>query len=293
MPIEFRCPHCGHNTSVGDQYAGQSGPCVSCGQTITIPGGFKPAAVKAPSSSSSGTSVLAVVLIVVIGVMACGGAGLVALLLPAVQAAREAARRMQCQNNLKQIALAMHNYHDVHGTLPPAYTVDADGNKLHSWRTLILPYMDQAALYEQIDLNKPWDDPVNLPYSQMLIPPYRCPSDPGGPTGTSYMAITGPGTALEGATPIGFRDVLDGTSNTLLVVEVENTTTSWMEPVDLDITQMQMVIGQSGTDINSYHPGGAQAAFADGAVRFLSESIDPEMLRAAATRNGGETVFLP
>ena len=95
----------------------------------------------------TGTIILVVVLIAVIGSVTVGGV-LVALLLPAVQAARESARRMQCSNNLKQVALAMHNYHDTYQSFPPAYTVDADGNKLHSWRTLLLPYIEQAALYD-------------------------------------------------------------------------------------------------------------------------------------------------
>src|SRR5687767_15769954 len=88
---------------------------------------------------------------------------LAALLLPFSRggAPREAARRMQCGNHLKQIAIALHNYHDVYHCLPPAYTVDAAGKPLHSWRTLILPFSEQKALYDQIDLTKPWDDPAN------------------------------------------------------------------------------------------------------------------------------------
>ena len=96
----------------------------------------------------------------------CGGI-MAVLLIPAVSSAREAARRMQCSNNLKQIALALHNYHSAYGTLPPAYTIDVDGNRLHSWRTLILPYMEQDALYQQIDFSKPWDDPANAFLAKM------------------------------------------------------------------------------------------------------------------------------
>jgi hypothetical protein len=74
---------------------------------------------------------------------------------------RGAAQRIQCVNNLKQIGLALHNYEQDHGTLPPAFTVDAKGRPLHSWRTLILPYMEYGRLYERIDLSRPWDDPAN------------------------------------------------------------------------------------------------------------------------------------
>src|SRR5262249_32690557 len=86
---------------------------------------------------------------------------MIALLLPAYRSAGPAARRAQCTNNLKQIALALHNYVQDHKALPPAYTMDTNGRPLHSWRTLILPYLEQRSLYEKIDLSKPWNDPVN------------------------------------------------------------------------------------------------------------------------------------
>ena len=86
---------------------------------------------------------------------------LIALLLPATRSARPAARRTQCKNHLKQIGLALHNYHDAYGSFPPAFTTDADGRPLHSWRTLILPFGEHRTLYDTIDLSKPWDHPDN------------------------------------------------------------------------------------------------------------------------------------
>lgn len=295
MPITFSCPHCGVSTQVADQYAGQSGPCKSCGNTIQIPfaGGYqgKPQAAPTQSSSSTGTVILVVVLCAVMGMFVVGGV-LVALLLPAVQAAREAARRMQCSNNLKQVALAMHNYHDTYKSFPPAYTVDAEGNKLHSWRTLILPFLEQGALYDQIDLDKPWDAPENLHIAESVIPTYACPSDPDGSMTpfTNYMVIVGPGTIFEGDQPIGMRDILDGTSNTVLVVEVEGQNVSWMEPTDLSLDQMQMAINSGPTEPGSHHPGGMNAAMGDGAVMFLADSIDPNTLQLLITRADGQAV---
>src|SRR4051794_3818491 len=88
---------------------------------------------------------------------------LIALLVPAVQAAREAARRSQCVNNLKQIGLAMHNYNSAYDVFPPAVITDPDGKPLLSWRVLLLPFLDEQALYEQFKLDEPWDSPNNKP----------------------------------------------------------------------------------------------------------------------------------
>jgi prepilin-type processing-associated H-X9-DG protein len=207
-----------------------------------------------------------------------------------VQAAREAARRTQCSNNLKQIALALHNYHDVNKSLPPAYTVDANGKPLHSWRTLILPYIEQAALYEQIRLDEPWDSENNRRFAEIVVPVFCCPSESQPSSNTCYMAIVGVGTVFEGADPISFAKITDGTSNTIMVAEVEGATTSWMAPVDLSLDAMQMRINGGPTEIGSRHPGGAQIALADGSVRFIAETLDPNTLRAMITRNDGQVV---
>lgn len=213
----------------------------------------------------------------------CGGI-LLALLLPAVQAAREAARRAECSNNLKQIALAMHNYHEVYLSLPPAYTVDEEGRRLHSWRTLLLPYLEAGDLYEQLDLTQPWDSPANRRFADRLIDLYQCPSSPDGQT--SYMVIVGPETLFPGAETVGLSGVQDGLANTVMVLETRDKSVHWMEPTDLDLDQTDPVINGSG--IASHHPGGSQAAMADGSVRFLSNNVDKERLKAMITANGGE-----
>ena len=135
-------------------------------------------------------------LLVVIAIIAM----LVTLLLPAVQAAREAARRTQCINNLKQIQLAILNYESANGHMPPAYTVDENGNPMHSWRVLILPYMEEVGVYDRYDLSEPWDSPANLALTQSYIPPqYQCPSNaPGMSTNTDYLAVEGPQGNLRG-----------------------------------------------------------------------------------------------
>jgi len=298
MPISYSCPHCGNNLSVADQYAGQTGPCAKCGQPITIP--FPKGVVGGPvpptgAKSAGGASVVFVILAIVgVGVLACGGV-LVALLLPAVQSAREAARRMQCMNNLKQIALALHNYHDTYNAMPPAYTVDATGKKLHSWRTIILPYVEGSAAYGQIDLNEPWDSPRNQSVAGMMPACYRCPNDATNGPGsmyTNYVAVSGVGTILEGEKAHGIRDVLDGTSNTVMVVEATGSGIHWMEPRDMDLNAFVAQYGGPSPGKGG-HPGGANVAMADGSVRFVPSTTPAQVRQAMATRAGGEVVQLP
>src|SRR3954471_11332404 len=137
---------------------------------------------------SSGRRFRLVELLVVLGIIAL----LIALLLPATRSAGPAARRSQCINNLKQIALALQNYEEAHKALPPAYTVDAKGRPLHSWRTLILPYLEQGPLYRTIDLSKPWNDPANAKALGTSLSAFRCPEAVGPRNTTTYLAIVAP-----------------------------------------------------------------------------------------------------
>ncbi len=292
MPIPFTCPHCGHQTNVADEYAGQSGPCSHCGKTITVPTVRQPAVQPAgPPPARRSTPVVLIAVLVLVAVLLCAGVP-IALLLPAVQAAREAARRTQCSNNLKYLALAMHNYHDTYKCWPPAYIADENGKPMHSWRVLILPFLEQGALYERYNFDEPWDSPRNKALANTVIETYRCPSDPSSnPTDTSYVMIVGPGTLYDGTEVTGIRDVKDGTSNTLLLVEAAGCGINWAEPRDLDIEQLSLQINNpAGVEIRSYHPGGTNAALCDGSVRFLSESIDPGLLERLITIADGVPV---
>lgn len=299
MPITFTCPHCGKQTHVADQYAGQSGPCAGCGQKITIPGPAPSPLVQpayAPPAKSSGGGPVVVVVVVVaclFGLLVCGGV-LVALLLPAVQAAREAARRTQCTNNLKQIALAFHNYHDVYGTFPPAYIPDEDGQPMHSWRVLILPFLESQHIYNQYNFSEPWNSPNNLAVTRQPVPAYSCPSSPAngpGGTETSYMVITGPNTVFDAGKACRISDILDGTSNTIMVVEVAGTGVNWGEPKDLDASTLTYPLGTSGGSTpDSYHPGGLNAALCDGSVRFIADTVSPQVFNALITKAGAEVI---
>ncbi len=286
MPIQFSCPACGKQTTVADQYAGQSGPCAGCGKPVTIPfaAGVAPQYPAYQSSGSgaaaAGAGVGIVVILLVVGgvVLVCGGI-MVALLLPAVQSAREAARRMQSANNLKQIGIAMHMYHDIHKEFPPAVVKDADGKPLYSGMVLLLPMLEQQRLYDQFDKSKAWDSPENLALSSINMAVFMDPSNPSTALGrTDYLIITGKNSILEDVPGMrhGLETVVDGTSNTMLVIEVKGNA-SWAAPNTWDISK----------PFDGSHPGVVQAVFADGSVHAISKTIDPETLRRLVERNDG------
>ncbi len=192
-------------------------------------------------------------LLVVIAIIAI----LIALLLPAVQQTREAARRTQCKNHLRQIGLALHNYHDTHAAFPPGYIVrniasaamapaeSAVGGPGFAWGSMILPMLEQGPLYNRLDFSRNSQDPVNIDLARTVLPVFRCPSDPapdtfvvtdtGGTTyelaSSNYVGIFGYGSVTMHAgqpqerglfyrnSSTRIRDVLDGTSNTIMVGE--------------------------------------------------------------------------
>lgn len=191
---------------------------------------------------------------------------LVAFFFPAQRTSREANRRTQCKNNLKQIVLALHNYHDTFQAFPPASTVDANGKPLHSWRTLILPYLDQVPLYKKIDLSKAWDDPANEEAYKTVLHAYRCPSTDGPQTHTTYLAVVTPNSCLRPAEPRPMSEVTDDRGETIIVIEVDvDQAVHWMSPVDANEA---LVLG-IGPKTKHAHAGGGHAAYVDGSIRFL------------------------
>lgn len=223
-------------------------------------------------------------ILVVLGVVVL----LIALLLPATRSAREPARRAQCVNNLKQIALALHNYEQEYKALPPAYTVDAEGRPLHSWRTLILPYLEQTRLYRSIDLTKPWNDPANAKALATSLPSYHCPSSPGEPNTTTYLAIVAPGGCFDPTQPRSLEDITDEASSTLMVIEAgEEYAVPWMAPENADEA---VVLMNFRPTTKLHHSGGSNAGLVDGSVRFLKASISAKTLRALMSIAGGEVV---
>jgi prepilin-type processing-associated H-X9-DG protein len=302
MPINFTCPHCGAATEVADQYVGQSGPCAHCGKMVTVPlpGGMSPPtdAGMTPRQGMGTGAILAIVMVVVVVVVVLCAGILAALLFPAVGAAREAARRAVCTNNLKQIGLAMHNYQTKYQCFPPAYIPDKNGKPMHSWRVLILPFIDGGEhVYAQYRFNEPWNSPHNRALAFQMPREYACPTEGPPGTETSYAMIVGPHTISDGPTARTRAAIKDGMSDTILVVEATNAHINWMEPRDLDAKKMRFQIGGNGNpnasknEISSPHAGGANVIFCDGHVDSLPASTDPKQLEAMTTIDGGETII--
>lgn len=214
-----------------------------------------------------------IVMLAIIGVM-------VALLLPAQRGSRPATRRMQCKNNLKQIGLALYNYHDAFGSFPPPYTVDADGHRLHSWRTLILPYAEQKPLYDTIDLSKPWDDPENSEAFEKSLEVYRCPSGMDLKDNfTTYLALVREDAAFHPDRSRALSEFADP-SRTAIVVDVPVAeSVHWMSPQDTD----PAILNNLSKETFTSHTDGTHILMADGSVVWVNEETPSEELREFQT----------
>lgn len=221
---------------------------------------------------------------------AIGSVGVMtALLLPAVQAAREAARRTQSMNNLKQIGLAMHNYESAYRRLPARATYDKQGKPLLSWRVAILPFIEQDALFKQFHMNEPWDSEHNRKLIAQMPAVFRSPSQTGEPGTTVYLTPNGEGTLFGGKEGMKFAQVTDGLSNTIMAVEANNDqAVIWTKPDDLKYEAKDPLKG-----LGHLRPGIFEALLGDGSVRVISNTVDADVLRALFTFGGGEAVSLP
>lgn len=202
------------------------------------------------------------------------------------RARQEAMRR----NNLFRIAMAFLIYHDQHGSFPPAYSTDESGKPMHSWRALLLSVMSEPEIqktFRSYNYNQPWDSPANQAVAANMPDVYRNPFLRESSQTTSYMVITGPGTLFEGDKTKSFRDVTDGTSNTVLVVEVANSKTQWTEPRDLDIDTMPRDFDASNQQecISGLLANGAMIATVDGSVHYLDQDLAAETLQNLLLRN--------
>jgi prepilin-type processing-associated H-X9-DG protein len=233
----------------------------------------------------------------------------VALLLPAVQQAREAARRTQDRNNLRQIGLAMHNYHDVNRDFPVGTVPNKDlkPDERLSWMASILPYVEQDALYRGLDMKKGWE--ANEAAATTDVAVYLNPSVPTrrGANNRAISHYAGMAGVGEDAAKlpkgdrragifgydrvVGVRDIVDGTALTIAVMDVKENFGPWAAGGGGTIRALTKEPYINGPDgIGSFSPDGANFLFADGSVRFINQNVDANVMRALATMAGQEVI---
>lgn len=285
------CPHCGAKVPLAE---GRT--CKACGKAIAPRDPFSPnASDAAPSGEPQCPSKWPFLL----GILAVMSA---LFMFGVLRLASESVNRSMCGSRLKELACGLHNFHQAREHFPPAYTVDEDGNRLHSWRVYVLPYMEEGELYEKIRLDEPWNSPYNRQFADKMPYLFRCPANPNQDRTdgiTDYLMITGPGTVGAGPKGTSIKDITDGTANTIILIEVANSGINWMCPYDYDIAEAGFVAGPDGKGaskspdtpkVSSYHATIAQALLCDGMIKCISKSIDPELLEGLFTINGGEDV---
>jgi hypothetical protein len=211
---------------------------------------------------------------------------------PALQKMRGAAARNVASNNLKQLGLALHDYHDANGRFPAVASFDKKNKPLLSWRVHLLPYINQGNLYKEFHLDEPWDSEHNKKLIEMMPKVFANPANPklAADYKTTYLAPVH-STAIFTGDLQGSRmvDISDGTSSTALLVDVDDTdAVIWTKPDDLKLDIKEPTKSLSKRVDDSY-----LFLFADGSVHFISKKIDKEMLNALFTKAGGEIVNLP
>jgi hypothetical protein len=287
MPIQFACPHCGKQTTVADHFAGQSGPCAGCGKNVTVPPGGAQV-YHAPTQGSGGgaaTVLLILAIVLIAGVVLCG-AGVFLVSFPVMGKVRQSAQRASSQNNLKQLGVAIHTYHDVYGQLPPAVVKDANGQPLYSGLVLLLPFIGQDGLYQQFDKSKAWDDPVNTNLSQQMVATFMNPGSTNARPGhCDYMLVGGPNAMLAETGKSTLMNVTDGTSNTIMAVEVGSAFAmeSWAQPVAWDPSK----------PFDSPDPTTVNVLLGDGSVRAMHKTTPVQTLRLISDRQDGTPVSIP
>lgn len=243
-------------------------------------------------------------LLVVIGIIAV----VLAIFFPAVLDSRSRARQTKCANHLRQIGLALHQYHAV-AMQYPIGCLEWRGNNPEqrqlAWSAFLLPYIQQQGLFDKLDFQFAFDSPENQPAASQAVQLYRCPAslrqsllaedraliDYGGIFGER---ITGPNSPPKGTMlidkPIQNSQITDGLSNTVIIAEdTRSTQGEWVNGNNIFDQAFAINAGPDfENDIRSEHPQGANACFCDGSIQFLNNSIDLNILAALCTRAGNE-----
>jgi hypothetical protein len=286
MPFVFTCPNCHTSTQVEDCYSGHEGACVTCGKTIKIPD-FE----VSENQSSERAQKYSLPMFISIGVVAVIVTCLGFLL---IRAGGDAVQRMAANrglsdsvSNLRKIAAALNAYSSDHGTYPPP--VVTVGNNRHSWRVLILPYLNENALHSEYNFDEAWDSPNNLGVATDIPAVFQNQKHANfGAWQSDYFFITGSGTLFPDSGPLSPDQIRDDVGQTLLLVEARRVGEGgmyWSEPVDV---KTQGLLAKGYSDLGGVLEGGFTIATVDGKAHFVSDTTDPLVLRALITANGGE-----
>ena len=218
------------------------------------------------------------------------------VLRPAVANARAAAQRAASTNNLRQFMIALHTHHDTFLKFPARASFDKEGKELLSWRVHLLPFLEQKELYDQFHLDEPWDSEHNKTLIEKMPTIFAAPGLPHEVVAkgmTTYVVPVGPKTVFEGTDGISMNKIVDGTSNTIAMVEIgADRAVVWTKPDDWKVDFSKALAGLRGKPAEGkpMKPAGFNAALCDGSVRFISDAIDPEMLRRLLQKDDGEPV---
>lgn len=228
---------------------------------------------------------------------------IVVMLLSTQRAARTPSRMSWHNNQMKQLQVAMLSYATMNGTLPPAYLADADGKPMHSWRVLILPYIEEQELYDKYDFDEPWNGPNNSKLKsqmpQIYISPYQWQEKAEPGMEANYFVVVGPETASPGAEGLELSNIPDGPRNTILLIEASEKGVDWMEPRDLTPAEAVDLLTAKPrwrkydrflTTEYYFSTARRSVGFADGHAQWIGQPADPEVARALLTIAGGETI---
>lgn len=237
---------------------------------------------KGGKKKASGMPVWLLVLLIFMGSSVLICPCLIALLLPAVQQAREAARRTQARNHMKQMGLAMHNFHDTYRHFPPL-NVEGEtqpGQQVQSWMTDMLPYLEQGPLHSQVQYGLSWNDPGNKQAFGTVVPTYLNPSEPTPPINSNGYAVAhfaANSYVISENRHSQIREFIDGTSNTMLMGTVDDGFKPWGDPTNSRDPGLGFQGGPNA--FGSRHAGVVIVLMADGSVRMVSKNTDPEILK--------------
>ncbi|MBC7822061.1 MAG: DUF1559 domain-containing protein [Planctomycetaceae bacterium] len=192
--------------------------------------------------------------------------------------------RTACKANLKQIAQALHQYHDAYGSFPPAYVLGEDGQRWHSWRVLVLPQLGHDHLYQQYHFDEPWNGPRNRLLLDKMPSVFRCPVVKSKEL-TNYVAVVGPQTVWPEQYACKISDLIDGADDTIQLVEHPKSDIAWLEPRDLTFAQTKKQL--PATPAECSHGEWFHVALPNGSVKSVSAQLHHEIWRTLLTRNQG------